>query len=319
MIRQRSFDFSHQPHPKLTRAYRQRQSTTAFRRGRANRTGFTLLEMLLSLGLSLTLLTILFTALDLHWRFSNQGQTEVERAQIARAVLNKMAIDIRSVTYLPEETTDSDTETGDGTEDTTATDTSTTAVVAYSDPAAAFAGDSLGVFGDNQTLILHILKPVRQTIDDPDNTNPYERSSVRSVSYFLAGADGELQQLVGDRLAGTTINTDIQGLVRMSGDRFTLVQADADGDTETMAAYAKLLAAEIVEISFEYHDGFDWLTEWDSEVEQRVPNAIAITIGFKEPDYQPNAINKESPSAMTKQYRLVVPIGVANPFEAMAL
>ena len=315
MIQQRSFDLVLQPRLKLTRADTQRQSATALRRGRANRTGFTLLEMLLSLGLSLTLLTILFTALDLHWRFSNQGQTEVERAQIARAVLNKMAIDIRSVTYMPEETTDSDTETGDGTEDTT----STTAVVAYSDPATAFAGDSLGVFGDNQTLILHILKPVRQTMNDPDNANPYERSSVRSVSYFLAGADGELQQLVGDRLAGSTINTDIQGLVRMSGDRFTLVQADADGDTETMAAYAKLLAAEIVEVSFEYHDGFDWLTEWDSEVEQRVPNAIAITIGFKEPDYQPNAINKESPSAMTKQYRLVVPIGVANPFEAMAL
>jgi hypothetical protein len=277
--------------------------------------------MLLSIGLSLTLLTILFAAMDLHWRFSTLGYTEVERAQVARAVLNKMSIDIRSVTFKPDETGDSDTITGDGTDDE-ADLVADAPNVEYGDPAEAFAGTSLGVFGDNQTLILHIIKPPRRSFDaagDDDVVNPYEQSNTRSVSYFLAGAEGALQQLIGDELAGTTINTEIQGLIRMAGDRFTMVQADATGDLQSMAAHAKLIAPEIEALSFEYHDGYEWLTEWDSEIEQRVPNAISITISFKEPDYPPNAINRENPSAMTREYRLVVPLGIANPYEGLAL
>jgi hypothetical protein len=303
------------------------------KRPRNNRTshnrqsGFTLFEMLLSMGLSLTLLTILFAAMDLHWRFSTQGHTEVERAQVARAVLNKMAIDIRSVVYKPEETGDPDTPIGDGSEDeadAVAAAQAETTVAEYSDPSEAFAGASLGVFGDNQTLILHIVKPTRLPFNasgepDSDDIDPNAQSNTRSVSYFLAGGEGALQQMIGNELAGTTINTEVQGLVRMGGDRATMVQADSNGDLQAMAAHAKLLAPEIEAVSFEYHDGFEWLTEWDSEIETRVPNAIGITITFKEPDYPPNAINRENPSAMTREYRLVVPLGVANPFAGQAL
>lgn len=295
---------------------------TPSNRDRQRSAGFTLFEMLLSLGLALTLMTILFAALDLHWRFANQGQTEVERAQIARAVLNKMSIDIRSITFRPEEATDTDSKTGDGTEEE---DVEATTVVEYSDPAEAFAGDSLGVFGDSQTLILHIQKPIRPNVGsvdlnsgpDADTANPYANSTLRSVSYFLAGGQGALQEMIGDQFAGSTINTEIQGLVRMGGDRFTMVEADANGDLETMSAHAKMLAPEIEAVAFEYFDGVEWLTEWDSEVEQRVPNAIAITIVFKDPDYPEKSITRETPSDLTKEYRMVVPLVISNPYGAL--
>ena len=67
------------------------------------RGGFTLLELLIAMALTLTLMTILYTAMDLHYRFSTMGQIEVERSQIARSLLQRMAADISSVTYRPEE------------------------------------------------------------------------------------------------------------------------------------------------------------------------------------------------------------------------
>ena len=65
--------------------------------------GFTLVELLLAMALTLTLMTMLYTAMDLHYRFSTMGQIEVERSQIARSLLSQMAADIRSTVYRPEE------------------------------------------------------------------------------------------------------------------------------------------------------------------------------------------------------------------------
>ena len=55
------------------------------------RAAFTLLELMLALGLTGTLLTVVYSSLELHWRFSTLGQVEVERAQIARAILTKIS------------------------------------------------------------------------------------------------------------------------------------------------------------------------------------------------------------------------------------
>ena len=71
-------------------------------RGVHSRSAFTLLELMLALGLTIALLTVVYSAMELHWRFSTLGQVEVERAQIARAVLTRMSADIRSVMYRAE-------------------------------------------------------------------------------------------------------------------------------------------------------------------------------------------------------------------------
>jgi prepilin-type N-terminal cleavage/methylation domain-containing protein len=65
----------------------------------SRRRGFTLFEVVVALALSVLLLAGVYAGMDLYWRFSTTGQEEVERAQIARAVLRQIETDLRSVVY----------------------------------------------------------------------------------------------------------------------------------------------------------------------------------------------------------------------------
>ncbi|MDA1163151.1 MAG: hypothetical protein O3B13_08625 [Planctomycetota bacterium] len=296
---------------------------------RSHPAAFTLLELLLALGLSITLLTAVYSALELHWRFSTLGQIEVERGQIARAVLTKMSADIRSVMYQQaadeyddEEDTDSASDDGTGTDDSAGSDSGSatdSTVIEVTDPADAYSGDSVGVFGDSMSLVLHIRRPYRQSADSFEQMlNPYSQSDLKSVSYFLAGGQGSLPAMASNQIQTTTTYEDgIDGLARMSGDRISLTLAASQSDLIEAASHSKILAKEINSLSFEYHDGVEWLTEWDSNVQGRLPNAIGVTIGFREPDHPEGSILYQAPSDSTDNYRIVVSLMVASPFEGL--
>ncbi len=293
---------------------------------RTRRAAFTLLEVMLALGLTATLLTAVYSALELHWRFSTLGQVEVERGQIARAIFTKMSADIRSTMYAPpvdEYVPDDTADTGDD----SGTDSSTSdadeflvePVVEITDPAEAYSGSSIGIFGDAVSLVLHINRPYRRdAATDEQMINPASESNQKSVSYFLAGGEGSLASMfAGQFQTEQEYDDGIDGLARMSGDRFTLTLADQQGDMIQLASQTKLLAEEINSLSFEYHDGVEWLTEWDSDVQLRVPNAIGITIGFRAPSYPEGSILYHQPSESTDTYRIVVPLVVSSPFEGL--
>ena len=59
--------------------------------------GFTLIEVLLSLGLAALVLVALATAVDVHLRCVQSGRTHVEEAQLARALLHRIADDLRNL------------------------------------------------------------------------------------------------------------------------------------------------------------------------------------------------------------------------------
>ncbi len=290
------------------------------------RAAFTLLELMLALGLTATLLTVVYSSLELHWRFSTLGQVEVERAQIARAILTKISADIRSTMYAPpvDEYIPDDTSEDDTGDDTSSADSDpdeflVEPMVEITDPAEAYSGSSIGVFGDAVSVVLHINRPYRPGVrSDEDVLNPESQSNQKSISYFLAGGEGNLASMVAGQFQTENDYEDgIDGLARMSGDRFTLTLADQQGDMVQLATQTKLLAEEINSLSFEYHDGVEWLTEWDSDVQERVPNAIGVTIGFREPNHPEGSILYHQPSESTDSYRIVVPLVVSSPFEGL--
>ena len=63
---------------------------------RRRRNGFTLIEVLLSLGLAALVLVALATAVDVHLRCVQTGRTHVEEAQLARALLHRIGDDLRN-------------------------------------------------------------------------------------------------------------------------------------------------------------------------------------------------------------------------------
>ena len=71
-------------------------------RASAGPRAFTLMEILLALGLGMVLLAAAWKGVELHWRFTTAGQLDMERCQLARTLLQKMALDIRSVVYRSE-------------------------------------------------------------------------------------------------------------------------------------------------------------------------------------------------------------------------
>ncbi len=64
---------------------------------RHRRDGFTLLEILLALAVSVVLLVAIATAIDLYRRMTIAGQDQIGEARLVRAVLHKIEADIRSV------------------------------------------------------------------------------------------------------------------------------------------------------------------------------------------------------------------------------
>jgi type II secretory pathway pseudopilin PulG len=60
-----------------------------------NNRGFTLLEVMLALGLSIVVITAIGSAITMYFRIFDSGRTNIEEAQLARALLRRMADDIR--------------------------------------------------------------------------------------------------------------------------------------------------------------------------------------------------------------------------------
>ena len=299
-----------------------RLSRPAQQSSTAPRSGFTLLELTLALGLTIVLLTAVYRAMEIHWQFSVAGQIEVERSQIARALLSQIAADIRSTVYRVEETSTSSsaTNTDDtSTDDTTDTSITDTTLDDFTDPADAFSSNATGVFGDNESLTLHISRPTSlKESPSGDLNSSLQQGDLKSVSYFLAGGESGLASSLSNPLGEVQTDDGIEGLARMSGDRFAVLQAADAGESSDFASQTRLLAPEINFLAFDYHDGYEWLTEWDSSTEGRLPHAIGVTIGFRDPSFPEDSFLRRTASESTDTFRIVVPLSAANPFEGVA-
>ncbi|GAB4148295.1 MAG: hypothetical protein Tsb009_21990 [Planctomycetaceae bacterium] len=265
------------------------------------RRGFTLTEVLLALTLTVILLGAVYSALNLYRQLSTDGREEAARAQLTRAIHQKMAVDIRSVIFSPPESEEEEDEMND--EESSEEET---VVAEVNDPSEAVSSTSKGVVGNSEILTLHISMPPRglnysSNLDGSSITS--RTSDLISVSYFLAGnSSSELTQRVAE-------NTGKTGLTRLIGDRLALDQADTNGDVETLAESATILAEEINFLKFRYFDGDAWLDEWDSTVYGTLPRAIEVTIGFR----PSGKVTETNDGETVHQKRFVISLPVADP------
>jgi prepilin-type N-terminal cleavage/methylation domain-containing protein len=287
---------------------RDQHSKRNTRKSKVAPAGFTLLEVLIAMAVSLLLLGAVYSALDLHWKYSTAGRDEVERAQLVRAIFQRMELDIRSVVYPPPTASDASQmaaggsstgstagsatgpaagASGAGTAGTASTastagtastaDGSTTTTPA--DSTEAITQTTVGVIGDSQTLMLHVSRPSRHleyaTLFDEQSVAA-RSSDLLSVAYFVATSGGSgLQGLVGSRLGGGATGT-ARGLARLEGDRLMMNLADEQGNLDALASQTELLAPEVTAVQFLYYDGAEWLTDWDSTALGGLPRAIRV-------------------------------------------
>jgi prepilin-type N-terminal cleavage/methylation domain-containing protein len=293
-----------------------------------SRRGFSLLELVVALSLSVLLLAGIYAGLDLFWRYSTTGQDEIERAQIARAVLRQIESDLRGIVFKPgdQASQSADPAAGGttpgqapsapavtpGTEfgGTSQGDPSTTsaAAIGTAQPTPESIAAIAGLVGDWQSLKMTTSNPARGGVYAPlgsDMSGVVRTSDMLTVGYQL-----------GDSVTAAAAPT---GLGRFENDRLQSSIAEAQGDVGFLSNSLRVVAPEVTSLQFAYFDGYNWLTEWDSSSVGGLPTAVEVIIEVTTPPRgsRPGfAASKRDPASQT--FRLVVALPLAKATDTLA-
>lgn len=271
-----------------------------------HRRAFSLIEVIVALALSVVLISAIYGAISLHWRYETLGRERIDRAQVSLAILRKMSEDVGSVMFsVPkvEETEDSSTTTTStettSTTEETSTETTNTAVE---------APVSLGIVGTADSLQLDVSQPQVQdfvTVVDPSapSTTPLPiQSEMVRVTWALVRPNRSLdpdatglQSLITNPALARDVTDRLQESVPDD-----TASALSTTSTATEIPESSILAREVVALQFRYYDGYSWVSEWDSTEKGRLPRAVEVSMGFLNQEYKPaGSLNLPGSASMT--------------------
>ena len=220
--------------------------------------GYTLLELLLALGLSGILMVAVYASLSHYWRLSSVGRIDAERMQLARSLVRRMAIDIRSIVDQPEEeeVPAEDEESEDGT------------VTVTTDAADSTLTVTARLVGTSTSLTLVAVRPTRNrvmTATAADVALQDSQSDLRRITYSFGG--------------GSAMETG--GVSYSNVDQQEAEWAELQGVAMTEVP-VELLAPEVISMQFQYLDGNTntWMDDWHSIEYAGLPRAIRVSMQF---------------------------------------
>lgn len=278
----------------------------------AKRKGFSLLELMLALALIVMATAIIGSLLQMYSRnFATRGE-DIRRKQLARALLNMIAEDIRAVVLEQEyDSSVLEQQLGAGGSDGgggaggaapaddggaggtgLASDAAPAGDVAADDPAAEETITVMppGIYGDQYTLTVDVSRLPR-----PDEYNVMQNSlltgnlvdvpgDIKTVTYYVQTATN---QGVADNMAGfaSVANTSTgftSGLVRRALDRGVMAYAQELGNVDQLNRTGDLVAPEVVALEFAFFDSElgEWVYEWDSS-QQSLPWLVQISLAMQ--------------------------------------
>jgi len=262
------------------------------------------METMLALALAALLMGGIYAAMDQSWRLSSSGRDAIERVQLARALIHKFSLDIRSITYVPPPPTDDTGTDTSSTSTTSATTTTGTAASTSSTGSTSTDGSttetgpnskSVGLRGTATTLEISIARPRRDLLPG-------------SAAAATSGPTSDLRQVMYSFTPGTT------GLIRTEGDRMAVEVVEAAGSAATQVSMMQSMVPELSSLVFRYFDGRTWSETWDSDVMLRIPRAVEITFTFPPPSGKASSFMPTTSSAQNNHYRTVVVIPVSDPY-----
>jgi hypothetical protein len=144
----------------------------------------------------------------------------------------------------------------------------------------------------------------------------------------IAGGTGATPLPSSNNLVLGEFGQAANGLVRRELGRSVTRWAIDNGDTQRLEQVGELLAPEITAIQFQYFDGYQWYTEWDSDVSGGLPLAVEITLFMQPKDsldadgmpvIDPTLVEQSSAGIVQGQlvYRLVVRLPTGRPASTM--
>ena len=288
--------------------------------------GFTLLEVVLAIGLSGAVLGLLMMAIDLYLVRVDASRTQVETTQLARTLLNKITSDLHAARYYAGPPISKKGEESEEDENSEESEES-------GDPSAV-----QGIFGTESELRIDrsaawhwesLARQMEIANQNAENDSiPDQKTMPQTVRYLL----GEGRELLARKLAATGVSDQpttagFAGLYReqLATAAWLEQYAEAEipletGDTEN----ADLIAPEVVEIVFAYFDGQELRTEWDSSLEESLPKGVEIRLTLLEEPFEQAASRspgdrdelRRSKKNIVEYRRFVKLPGVRKPYEA---
>jgi len=284
----------------------------------AVRSGYTLLELLLALALTVVVISTIATAIQVNLFSLTRAQSRIERKQIARSIMTMIGNDIRAAVqfrgadYSGLEEVLLSQQMIAGIQPTELDET------AKDDLAAAIESAALGesTFGEDENLNQLGQNGQGSTSSEEDLAEEEEAEVDWSVGLVgdanyiwldisrLPRID-QYHPLIQTAQDAVTTGSDIKQVVyyiastagrnnsndilaeESSGRRRGLFRDEIDravafyqgGLTPgTPKEYSQLIALEVVQLQFRYFDGTAWQTQWDSVESEGFPSAVEIFI-----------------------------------------
>jgi len=275
--------------------------------------GYTLLELLLALALTVIIVSLIGAAIQTNGLTLTRVQASIERKQAARGILGMMQNDLRAgIQYKANEYAglqdlfrsiqlaggqspiDVDEDLSDDPleqlEQLAQLGEAGAAADAAAEEAEQFEGeieepevDGAPVFiGAANFVSIDISRLPRIDEYHPSVVSEREASNtladVKTVSYFVSQSNGPNQRLGTNIIHVPQGQSEVTGgLFRRQVDRSVAKFEGLEGTGEP-DLYSELVAQEVVEVSFRYFDGINWLTEWDSEEKGGFPLAVEMYV-----------------------------------------
>ena len=281
----------------LTRSFRYRQ-----------RYAFTLLELILSLALTAVIAGLIGSLIQLYLVNQETGRDSVRQAQMARAILNMIAEDVRTtVRYQKFDTS--------GLVQLLSTDTGSSGGGASGGGGSGGGGASgggasgggaggvststapaalpPGIYGSSTSIEIDVSRLPRPDEYYPKMGNTSTGtlgdmpSDVKTVGYYVQsprsdGVQDSLGQLSQEAatLTSAPVASPNGGLVRRSVDRAVTQYAYEIAQSSQLLRTGELIAPEVLALEFQYFDGATWQTQWDGS-QQGLPHVVKITIAMQ--------------------------------------
>lgn len=293
---------------------------------------FTLLEMLLALGLSAVVIGAIAMAVDIHWRVLDAGRRDVEEAQLARAILYRMADDIRgAVQYDPQQAEKLLGQVVPSPADAGSLASAAGLNTAEVQSAMSEMGDNSAedpsswvppsipaLYGSTDVLQVDVsrlprLDQISAAVEaDPLSPLAQHLTDVQSIAYYLGNETTASSSVPTDRSTPAPSAPAFRGgLFRRQLDRAIAAWAAEQGTLSSVDTHLEPIAPEVVRLEFSYYDGSGWYSEWDSVAAGGLPTAVEIAIALRRPPKSRGAASWFLASAETEYeesgiYRILV-------------
>ena len=285
----------------------------------ARRAAYTMLELMIAVGLTSLLMIALFAALQQYFSLQLDSNEEITRQQIARSLLRQMTRDIQSVVFVKklanDETSGTSTSVSEGSGSTSSssggsgsagsgtsggTGSSSMSTGSASSGSGSLDGNSYGqssidpetvmttytngLVGTATDLQLFVSRPEKSLayVASQDLTSTSQRTSdLMIIRYLMAqSGGGGLASAIADKESIGTKSGPV-GIAKLEGDLYGLSTAVETSEESPQLAASKLLAKEVSGLQFRYYDGLSWQESWDSNALNEMPKAIEITLTLR--------------------------------------